>query len=68
MQAFWDITKADLAAQRAQGWVKDRELEEAQVGAGPLGAGCWVLGALRLACTCVAHAPPQHCRLLPTPA
>lgn len=38
MQAFWDITKRELAEAQAEARLKDRELEEAQVGAAGVGA------------------------------
>lgn len=39
MQAFWDITKRELADARTEARLKDRELEGEQVGAG----GCVAL-------------------------
>ncbi len=40
VQAFWDITKRELADARVEARLKDRELEEEQVGAGRWGR-CW---------------------------
>lgn len=44
VQAFWDITKRELVDARAEARLKDRELEEEQVGAG----GCCTSGAAPL--------------------